>query len=147
MNTNKAISQLLIELYKDIVHIEEKSVINGEFGDITVNDMHVMEVIGEPGDRTSSSVSKALGITMGSLTKAIDALVKKGYVARRRAEHDKRVVLLSLQEKGIRALRCHSSFHENVTEEAVGQLDLKEKQMLENSLCRLKLYFDNAALI
>ena len=42
--------------------------------------------------KTSSEVAKELSITVGTLTVAINNLVKKGYVERLRSEDDRRVV-------------------------------------------------------
>ena len=46
-----------------------------------------------------SAVAKSLSVTVGTLTIAMNHLVKKGYVERRRSEEDRRVVLVSLSEK------------------------------------------------
>jgi hypothetical protein len=41
MDLDKTLNMLLVTLFQDIMDIEEKSLINEEFKDITVNDMHV----------------------------------------------------------------------------------------------------------
>lgn len=50
-------------------------------------------------EKTSSEVAKELSITVGTLTVAINNLVKKGYVERIRSEDDRRVVKLGLTKK------------------------------------------------
>ena len=70
--------------------IEEKAIIIDEFKDITNNDMHVIEAIGRDGSKSMSTVAKALSVTVGTLTIAINNLVKKGYVNRERSEKDRR---------------------------------------------------------
>ena len=50
-------------------------------------------------------------MTVGTLTIAINHLVKKGYVERSRSEEDRRVVLVSLSEKGEKAYFHHRMFH------------------------------------
>ena len=74
--------------------------ITDEFKDISVTDMHVIEAIGHDSSRNMSSVAKNLEITVGTLTIAINNLVKKGYVKRVRSAKDRRVVLISLSSKG-----------------------------------------------
>lgn len=49
--------------------------------------------------KTTSEVAKELSITVGTLTTAINKLVKKGYVERIRSEDDRRVVKLGLTKK------------------------------------------------
>ena len=95
-------------------HCFNKSLITEEFNDISVNDMHVIEAIGLEEPQASSVVARRLDITMGTLTKAIDGLNDKGYVNRVRSEQDKRVVLLSLTEKGMAAFHHHAMFHRDM---------------------------------
>ena len=71
---------VLVNLFQEIMDIEEKALITDEFHDISVNDMHVMEAIGEDGAKNMSSVAKSLSVTVGTLTIAVNNLVKKGYV-------------------------------------------------------------------
>lgn len=140
MDLDKTLNMLLVNLFKDIMEIEQKSLITEEFKDITVNDMHVIESIGTGEPQTSSSVAKRLSITMGSLTKAIDGLTAKEYVVRARSEEDKRVVLLSLTEKGKKAFKHHAKFHKDMIDAVVAQLDEEEKDVLNRSLGSLAGY-------
>ena len=61
--------------------------------------------------KTTSEVAKELSITVGTLTTAINKLVKKGYVERIRSEDDRRVVKLGLTKKGKLLFRVHQHFH------------------------------------
>ena len=94
MDVKKTLNSLLVTAFQDVLDIEEKTLITGEFTDITMNDMHVIEAIGDGEPKTSSTVAKQLSVTMGTLTKAIDRLTKNNYVLRERSETDKRLVLL-----------------------------------------------------
>lgn len=144
MSLNVTLNHLLVGLYQEILDAEERALITDEFKDITINDMHVIEAIGCDGSSTSSQVSKKLGITMGTLTKSIDGLVRKGYVLRERSESDKRVVLLSLIAKGQKAFKHHAKFHQDMVDAVVAQLDKDETDVLERSLGSLQEYFETA---
>lgn len=143
METNKTLNTLLVTLFREIMNIEEDALISGEFTDITINDMHVIEAIecGEP--RPSSVVAKKLSVTMGTLTKSIDRLTRTGYVLRQRSDEDKRLVLLSLTEKGRRAYVHHRNFHEEMIRSAMAQFDKQEAGILINSLQGLVDYFNS----
>ena len=134
MNLDQTLNTLLVSLFHDILDIEEKSLIVDEFSDITVNDMHVIEAIGMEEKRPSSVVAKSLDVTMGTLTKAIDGLNEKGYVNRERSTQDKRVVLLSLTEKGEKAFDHHAEFHRNMIKSVIAQLSLEEREILGETL-------------
>ena len=101
MNPRETINDILVNLFNEIWKLEEDAIITEEFRDITNNDMHIIEAIGLSGENTMSLVAKKIGITAGSLTTAVNALVNKKYVTRQRSERDRRVVFLALTKKGI----------------------------------------------
>lgn len=141
MKVDSKLNLLFVELFQSILDAEEKSVITGEFQDITINDIHVIEAIGEGSLKTSSEVAKRLGVTMGTLTKSIDGLVRKNYVQRNRSESDKRLVLLSLLPKGHRAFKQHSNFHDEMVSAAISQFEPEETKLLEKALGNLEQFF------
>lgn len=136
-----AINDILVNLFNEILDIEEKALISGEFKDISVNDMHVIEAIGICSTRNMSAVSKDLSVTVGTLTIAINSLVKKGYVKRVRSEEDRRVVLLSLEEKGRRAYEHHVKFHDRMVLAVLKDLDGEETEVLTRALEKLQRFF------
>ena len=79
------INKILVEIYDDITHIEEYSIKSGAFNDLSITEIHTIEAVGLYGSRTMSEISSKLDITMGTLTTAIDKLIKKGYVERSRS--------------------------------------------------------------
>ena len=81
----RKVNYLLVRLVNEIWELEAKAIITDEFKDLTNNDMHVIEAIGLNEDKNMSAVAKKLSITMGSLTTAINHLVKKQYVERSRS--------------------------------------------------------------
>ncbi len=86
MDIYESLNSILVTLFNDIMNIEEKALITDEFKDISVTDMHIIEAVGIGEPRTMGVISKALGVTMGTLTVGINGLVKKGYVIRTRGE-------------------------------------------------------------
>ena len=143
MNTHDTINDVLVNLFNDIMAIEEKAIITGEFKDISNNDMHIIEAIGENDAKNMSTVAKSLSVTMGTLTIAINSLVKKGYVDRIRSEKDRRVVLISLSEKGKRAFNHHRQFHEQMVKATIKGLSKDEMKVLGQPLSNLKEFFRN----
>ena len=132
------LNHLLVWLMKDIMEIEEKFLISGEFKDITNNDMHVIEAIGLDCHKKMTEIAKTLSVTTGTLTKSMDGLVRKQYVNRNRSEEDKRVVLISLTEKGVRAFHHHENFHKILIKRATRGMSEEEICFLINILAKLK---------
>lgn len=143
MEAERTLNTLLVTLFREIMNIEQDALISGEFADITVNDMHVIEAIDLVEPRPSSVIAKRLAVTMGTLTKSIDRLTRTGYVLRMRSEEDKRLVLLSLTERGKRAYGHHQKFHEDMIRSVMGQFNQQEADILIHSLKGLVDYFNS----
>ena len=141
MDINHVLNEVLVKLFRNISLIEERAICTGEYKDVTANDMHVIEAIDMGGARNMTSVAKSLGVTTGTLTIAVNSLVKKGYVDRVRSEEDRRVVLISLSGKGRKAYLHHRQFHERMIEAIVGELTEEEKEVLEKALLKLNHFF------
>ena len=118
--------------------MEERSIITQEFGDITNNDMHVIDAIGIGEPKNMSAIARELSVTMGTLTIAMNSLVKKGYVIRQRGKADRRVVYISLSEKGTKAYHRHKDFHEQMVKSAVKELTEEELKALIKALRSLR---------
>ena len=141
MNINKTLNEVLVKLFRNVNVIEERALRTDEYRDVTTNDMHVIEAIGMDGTRNMTSVARALEVTTGTLTIAVNSLVKKGSVDRVRSEEDRRVVLVSLSEKGKRAFLHHRRFHEQMIEAVVTELTEEEQLVLERALTKLNHFF------
>lgn len=135
--------EVLVKLFNEIMDIEAKAIITPEFKDITNNDMHVIEAVGIEEPRNMSSVAKSLSITVGTLTISVNNLVKKGYIHRVRSNEDRRVVLISLTDKGKKAFNHHKKFHEDMIQSLIAGLSEKEINSLVTALTNLKEFFRN----
>ena len=136
-------NDVLVNLFNEIMDIEARAIITPEFKDITNNDMHVIEAVGIGDPRNMSAVAKLLSITVGTLTIAVNNLVKKGYIERVRSKEDRRVVLVSLTEKGKKAYQHHKRFHEEMVQSHLKALSDQEISTLVTALTNLREFFRN----
>lgn len=141
MNNYNTINHVLVKLFNEIMDIEEKAIITEEFKDISNNDMHVIEAIGKEEPRNMSMIAKTLSVTVGTLTIAINNLVKKGYVNRVRSDEDRRVVLISLSDKGIKAYDHHERFHDEMIKATLNGMNQEETEVLIKALKNLSKFF------
>lgn len=146
MKIQECLNELLVKLFHDIMQIEEKAVKNGSYKNLTLNDMHVIEAIGTGAPRNMSSVAKTLSVTTGTLTIAVNSLVKKEYVDRKRSGEDRRVVLVSLTEAGKQAYEQHRRFHEELIASILEQLSPDESKVLVTVLSRMTEFFEERRL-
>ena len=141
MDPHETINDILVNLFNEILKLEEEAIITDEFKDITNNDMHIIEAVGLSGENTMSVVAKKLGITAGSLTTSVNSLVNKKYVKRQRSDEDRRVVFLKLTEKGKRAYEHHREYHRQMTEAVISRLNENEVPVLIKTLTGLSDFF------
>ena len=141
METYATLHTVLVKLFNDILDIEGRAIARGEFSDLTCNEIHVIEAIGLEGGLNMSSIAKKLDVTMGTLTTAMNALVRKGYVDRKRGQEDRRIVRISLLDKGKRVFERHRQFHENMIDAVIKNLNSQETEVLEGALNRLNRFF------
>ncbi len=106
----ETVNDYLVSVFNDILVIEESELKKSQFKDLSITEMHTIEAIGMYKKKTTSEVAKELSITVGTLTIAINRLVKKEYVERIRSEDDRRVVKLALTKKGKLLYRVHQHF-------------------------------------
>lgn len=141
MDITATLNEVLVNLFRDITTIEEKAIKNGPYKDLTVNDMHVIDAIDVHEPKNMTSVAHALSVTTGTLTISVNGLVKKGYVERVRSEEDRRVVLISLTEKGRKAYAQHELFHKEMIDAVVTDMPENEQAVLEKALRSLIDFF------
>ena len=119
MDIFESLNSVLVDLFNDILNIEERALITEEFKDISVTDMHIIEAIGIEEPRTMSTISKSLGVTMGTLTVGINGLVKKG----------------------IAAYIHHENFHKDMIGHITKDLTKEEAEVLTKTFIRLEDFF------
>lgn len=137
----EAINDLFVHLFNNILKYEEQALVNETFNDITINDFHAIEAIGIEKPRNMTAIAKALDITVGTLTITMNNLVKKGYVKRSRSAKDRRVVLVSLTEKGRAAYNHHTEFHDAMINDIIKMLPEEQLGALTIALKALQGYF------
>jgi DNA-binding MarR family transcriptional regulator len=133
----ETINDYLVSVFNDILTIEESELKKSQFKDLSITEMHTIEAIGMYKKKTSSEVAKELSITVGTLTVAINNLVKKDYVERLRSEDDRRVVKLGLTKKGKLLFRVHKHFHHEMVKNILNGMNQEEEAALLRALKNL----------
>ena len=120
----------LVSIFEKVLVAEEKSVQKEYFSKLSLAELHTLDAIGPYESRTMTETAQILGITVGTLTVAVDRLVKKGFVERKRDAGDKRVVRISLTRDGKLAARMHGKFHKVLAKHILEPYDENEQDML-----------------
>ncbi|MGL5616543.1 MAG: MarR family winged helix-turn-helix transcriptional regulator [Sarcina sp.] len=135
------LNKLFVEVFNDILVIEQQSLKNGILSDLSVTEIHTIEAIGYKESKTMSEIANNLNITVGTLTTAINKLIKKEYVERKRIETDRRVVLVQLTRKGKMAYRIHERFHREMINNTLSSLNSEEERVLVEALEKMTIFF------
>jgi DNA-binding MarR family transcriptional regulator len=143
VKTDRSLNEILVKLFNNVMDSEEKAVITDEFKDITNNDMHIIEAIGIEEPRKMSDIAKRLNVTVGTLTTNMNSLEKKLYIVRKRSNTDKRVVLVTLTEKGRKAFFHHRDFHKKMIKSIVGGLSEEEMRVMIKCLTNLNDFLNS----
>ena len=131
------INNMFVEIYDDVNRIEEYSIKQGAFRDLSITEIHTIEAVGLYGTKTMSEVAAKLEITMGTLTTAVDKLIRKDYLKRSRSETDRRIVNISLTTRGKLAYRIHEKFHLEMVKAIVNDFSTEEEEILYRALSKL----------
>lgn len=141
--TEYVLNKLLVQLFNDILQIEKNAMNNTEFKDLSITEIHTIEAIGKEGNRTMGEIANDLRITVGTLTTAINRLIKKGYVERKRIEKDRRVVVVYLTESGKKVFDEHTLFHKEMIDEVAKNFEDYELKVLTKALSKVSEFFED----
>ena len=137
------INTMLVNTFHEILELEEKAIITDKFRDISNNDMHIIEAIGEDSGARMTDIAKKLKIIVGSLATTLNGRVYKGYGACMGRENDRRVVNIYLLDKGREAYEHHKQFHKEMTDALVSCLTPEELGVWMKSLDSLTAFFQS----
>ncbi|MBS4761599.1 MarR family transcriptional regulator [Carnobacteriaceae bacterium zg-ZUI252] len=139
-NSLDVINQYLVKVFNEILDIEETALRVSQFSDLSIKEMHTIEAIGLHEELTSTQVANRLNITVGTLTVAVNNLVKKGYVERVKRDNDRRFVRLKLTKRGKLLFRLHAKFHKEMVVETLQDMDDAQVAALTKGLENLHHY-------
>ncbi|WEV54385.1 MarR family transcriptional regulator [Leuconostocaceae bacterium ESL0723] len=135
-------NQDLAQVFANVTWIEEASLRQGPFQDLSMKEVHTIDAISMYEAKSASQVAKIVHLTPSAMTTAIDRLVEKGYVERRRSSKDRRVVHLGLTRAGRVVYRVHQGFHRGLTHSLFEDMNPVECATIERGIANLKRYLN-----
>jgi DNA-binding MarR family transcriptional regulator len=140
ISAKEVINELLVDVFNHILSIEADT-LKTRGVTLSMTEVHVLEAIRNAENPTMGVVAKKLRITLGTLTTAVNILVKKGYVYRYRDEQDRRKVYLKLDTPALEVLKIHDQFHDEMVDALLKDLGLDKDEVLLKSLENISRYF------
>ncbi|HEY8435836.1 MAG TPA: MarR family transcriptional regulator [Haloplasmataceae bacterium] len=145
-DNRQLLNELLVELFNYILLLEERNLKKNGLKGLSINEVHIIEAIKKTETPSMSEVANRLMITPSTLSTSVNRLIQKGFVKSERSKEDRRVVLLSLTEKGQEAFRIHEEFHKKMINQILIQTNFNEDELLIQSLKNLMEFFKQLKL-
>ena len=147
MNSFEAhLNELLVHTYRSIELMEQQMLENNRGLNLTISEFHLLEAVGMPEEcpqgKTISELSEQMGISLPSVTLAINKLVKKGFVEKHKNERDGRLVHVRLTRDGVKANRLHQYFHRKMISSITIDLTEEEKEAMVRGIQKLNQYLN-----
>jgi DNA-binding MarR family transcriptional regulator len=117
------VTQMIARMESDFLH-------EGDFSDLSMRQVVLIETIGKMEHPSLSDVANQLGISKPSVTVGIAKLVQKGYLRKDRSSEDNRVYRLSLSGKGLNLRKMHDNIHQAIADTLTRRLSPEEIQQL-----------------
>ena len=137
------VNDYLTSIFNNVLVIEESSLRGSRFNDVSIKEMHTIDVIGETPNATPSDISRELMVTLGTVTTSLNNLERKGYVERTRSDIDRRVVHLSLTGNGRLLYRLHRRFHHSMLDKIIAGMSRDEIQVMQKGLKNLYQFLED----
>ncbi|RLU45128.1 fatty acid biosynthesis transcriptional regulator FabT [Streptococcus iniae] len=137
------INEYLVNVFNRILVIEEISLKTSQFSDVSLKEMHTIEIIGKFDQVTPSDIARELMVTLGTVTTSFNKLEAKGYIERTRSISDRRVVYLTLTKRGRLLDRLHAKFHKNMVGQVVADMDDEAMKALLRGLENLHQFLED----
>ncbi len=140
------LNTFLVEIFHDILRLEETALAKDDFKNLSVHEMHVIEAVydgNKEGLYSMSEIAARLMVTASTLTTSVKTLEQKGYLKREKQLSDKRFVKVCPTDLGLKAYSCHKDFHQRLVDRVSEQLKEEELRTLTTALSTLHQFFQS----
>lgn len=124
--------------------VEEKTMNKDEITDITLGELHVIQMVNKYNNKPMTLIANKLKVTVGSLITCLNRLIQKDYIIRTRDEMDNRVILLTVTQKAKKVLKAHDKFHDDILGLLLenGVTLAQATKVLSTLVTTLEVYYD-----
>ena len=137
---HETVNGLLVEVFNHILFIEERYM--KQMGvTLSMTEVHILENVQKSQTKTLGDVARLQMVTPGTLSVAVNSLVRKGYIMKCKDMQDKRVVRLLLSARAEEVLRIHQQSHTRMVDSCIADLDLEKEEVMIESLEKILNYF------
>jgi len=103
---------------------------------------NILMYVCENSEKSMSEISLMSGLEKSSFTRSIDYLVKNGFLTRNSSDIDRRIIKLSLTDKGISAAKIIKNDFDNFLDSLISDFSENEKNEFFASLAVTSKYIN-----
>jgi len=131
-------AHIILEFY-DKLSLWEHEIVHES--DLSLPQMHALEVIGFYGNAKAKEISGKLGVTTGTFTVMMNTLEKKDLIIKKTNPEDNRSIIISLTEKGNEIYKEHHKYHHELILDICSKCNDEELSNLRNILTKITKSF------
>ena len=140
MASAEQLNSFLVDMFGRINKIEERVMAEGTGSAVSITEIHIIEKNRALEPIRMSEVARSIGVTLATLTVACDKLEAKDLVRRSRDKSDRRVVNVTLTDKGRAAYEYHRAFHDRMIASVMDTLSPEQAAILAQSTEKLDFF-------
>lgn len=146
LSFQKLLNNMLMEVYHNIVRVEEVFLQRNSRINLAIKEMHLIECIGQEPEtgKTISEIADYLKVAKPSVTVAVNKLEKKGYLNKNGCHTDGRVVRVTLTREGRKVDAYHKRYHMSMIHEIENEFGEDEREMLVRVIAKLNKFFEKS---
>ncbi len=143
---SRELNQLLVCTYRNVGKLEEGMLHSVSGMEVSIGELHLMEIIGESKDRgvMIGELAQRMELTPPTVTVAVNKLALKGYVVKTKSTLDKRSVIVTLTRMGKKVNAAHRYFHEQMVRNIEKLLAPGEREGMLHGMQMLNQFFQDA---
>ncbi len=137
----RSLNSLLVDTFNSILKLEEIAIKALSGLQITIGEVHIIELVGKSGRISAGDIASALGISPPSATVAVKKLIQKGFVIKTPCQADARRFFISLTALGQKIFNMHDGFHHKMVKNVSKGFSDAERDVLLTAVERLNEFF------
>jgi len=114
-------------------------------GELSYAQYSLLFGLAERGELSASELAGLADVAPATATQMLDSLVSSGFVERSRSERDRRIVLVSLTERGGTLVAARRARYEQLWAQALAEFSARELGTATAVLDRVRAIFDEIA--
>ena len=137
MKEDYILTDIITMLTTKIAKIEEKTITESRFSELTGKQMYYLEVISSLNNPNLSELATELNLSKPSITAIVDRFEERGFIRKVKSDEDRRVSHIHMAKRGKEIGKVHSKIHTRISDMFTSKLTDHESKSLINLLSKI----------